>query len=409
MSDVDRVVDLPATGWPRRAPIRYYIPDWDDLVDPDYDFATDTHSGGRGEWGNQVYAHQLLPVPAYDGLLVSRVVADKGRAKQRRLAELGSIHRYLRVPAEVPVMGDCGAFGYLKDPEPPYSTDDILKYYTRLGFDAGVSVDHLILGEEDRDHRYELTLHNAEVFLREHEARGLPWTAIGAVQGWDPDSYAAAARRVADMGYPWLALGGLVRTRTPAVLRTLEAVHAALPRPVPIHLFGLARVEAMPAFARLGVRSVDSASPLRQAWMRTRTSYLLDDTAYAALRIPQTPDHWVAKRLRAHPGLTAEHLRGLEAEALRSVRAWAARTGSLDDALAALMAYDPYATTARIDLTELYRRTLAERPWERCGCAVCEAAGVEVVIFRGNNRNRRRGFHNTQVFRRQLDRLDWEA
>ena len=37
----------------------YFIPDWDDLVDPEYDFITDTHSGGRGTWANQAYSHQL--------------------------------------------------------------------------------------------------------------------------------------------------------------------------------------------------------------------------------------------------------------------------------------------------------------------------------------------------------------
>ena len=32
--------------------------------------------------------------------------------------------------------------------------------------------------------------------------------------------------------------------------------------------------------------------------------------------------------------------------------------------------------------------------------------GVEVAIFRGNNRNRRRGFHNTHVFYQLLSRLE---
>ena len=42
-------------------------------------------------------------------------------------------------------MGDCGAFGYIQKANPPYSTAEILDYYTRLGFDAGVSIDHLIV------------------------------------------------------------------------------------------------------------------------------------------------------------------------------------------------------------------------------------------------------------------------
>jgi hypothetical protein len=182
---VDQVITLPES-WhnkPHRARLRYFIPEWDDLVDPDYDFATDTHAGGSGDWSNEVYAHQMYPEPNYDGLLVSKVVAEKSRKKKERINALG-VHRFLRVPREFPVMGDCGAFGYIAEDEPPYSTDEILDYYTRLDFDYGVSIDHLIVTstEAQKQHRYQLTIHNAETFLREHQARGLPWTPIGAVR-----------------------------------------------------------------------------------------------------------------------------------------------------------------------------------------------------------------------------------
>ena len=50
------------------------------------------------------------------------------------------------------------------------------------------------------------------------------------------------------------------------------------------------------------------------------------------------------------------------------------------------------------DLLTAYRETLFDRPWERCECPICETHGVEVCIFRGNDRNRRRGFHNTDRF-----------
>ena len=48
---------------PHRDRLRYFIPEWDDLVDPDYDFENDTHSGGSGDWSNEVYAHQMFPEP----------------------------------------------------------------------------------------------------------------------------------------------------------------------------------------------------------------------------------------------------------------------------------------------------------------------------------------------------------
>ena len=42
-------------------------------------------------------------------------------------------------------MGDCGAFGYINETIPPYTTEEILDYYTKLDFDFGVSLDHLIV------------------------------------------------------------------------------------------------------------------------------------------------------------------------------------------------------------------------------------------------------------------------
>ncbi len=50
------------------------------------------------------------------------------------------------------------------------------------------------------------------------------------------------------------------------------------------------------------------------------------------------------------------------------------------------------------DLLEAYRETLVNEPWEDCNCPICSEHGIEICIFRGNDRNRRRGFHNTAKF-----------
>ena len=54
-------------------------------------------------------------------------------------------------------------------------------------------------------------------------------------------------------------------------------------------------------------------------------------------------------------------------------------------------------------LEEAYTRTLKEKPWKRCPCPFCKEIGIHVAIFRGINRNRRRGFHNLWVFKRRLE------
>ncbi|WP_227015022.1 queuine tRNA-ribosyltransferase tRNA-guanine transglycosylase [Natronorubrum aibiense] len=50
------------------------------------------------------------------------------------------------------------------------------------------------------------------------------------------------------------------------------------------------------------------------------------------------------------------------------------------------------------NLLEEYKTLLREKPWRECDCRICEEYGIEVAIFRANNRNRRRGFHNTKRF-----------
>jgi hypothetical protein len=68
---------------------------------------------------------------------------------------------------------------------------------------------------------------------------------------------------------------------------------------------------------------------------------------------------------------------------------------------------EAYATWGPIgdgDLLDDYRDLLNAEPWKRCECPICVENGIEVAIFRGNNRNRRRGFHNTRRFYDQFER-----
>ena len=65
------------------------------------------------------------------------------------------------------------------------------------------------------------------------------------------------------------------------------------------------------------------------------------------------------------------------------------------------MAYDEM-TGGTGKLEESYKRTLIDKPWQSCPCKICKDTGIDIVIFRRNNRNRRRGFHNTRVYFNKL-------
>ena len=403
---VDHVISIPQSWWdkPHRKKLRYFIPEWDDLVDPDYDFETDTHSGGNGDWSNQVYAHQMYREPNYDGILMSRAVAEKSKKKNARINEIG-VHRFLRVPRNFSIMGDCGAFDYIDQDEPPYTTDDVIDYYTRLDFDYGVSVDHLVVPAfaEQKQQRYELTIHNAEDFINEHQRQGLKWEPIGAVQGWDINSYKDAAKQEVAMGYRYIALGGLVRSQTSEILRIVTAVREVVPKDIQIHVFGFSRFDAVPELVRAGANSIDSASMLRKAWLGANLNYLPPDRWFPAIRIPQAEGSFRAKRLVKEGKVPLEQLQKLEANCLAEIRKFAQGSGSPSkDLVDHLVEYDTLIAGERSGTENRIYEALAARPWEQCGCQICKTWGIEVFIFRGNNRNRRRGFHNTYVFYRLM-------
>src|SRR4051794_25923272 len=194
--------------------MRFYFPDSQDQIDPSFDFETEERSPFRIRQRDDLYAHETLrPVP-YTGLLVSKAMVDgvdggAGRysAQQRqRLFRVG-IREFFRLDdapgPRLATMGDCGAFTYVREEKPPYSVDDVIDFYVQCGFDAGLSLDHVILGFDlhpplsaemlppEWPGRQALTLELADEFLRRHRERNAAFEPVGVAQGWSPDSYAS--------------------------------------------------------------------------------------------------------------------------------------------------------------------------------------------------------------------------
>ncbi len=383
-------------------PMRYFIPDWDDLVDPGYDFEHDTPTPQKKKYYDEMYAHQIYKKASYDGLLFSKGTIEDGKVKTARVRELG-IHKFAHF--DKPIMGDCGAFSYSKSKNPPYQTQEILDYYQALGFDYGVSIDHLIVPKfySEKEYRYHLTRENARTFLELHRAGSYTFTPIGVAQGWSPETYKNAVIELLEWGYQYIALGGLTRTSTETIYEILEAVAPVLQADTDLHLFGVARDkngDEMELFRRLGVTSFDSASYLRRAWMSDKENYFTEDgERYTALRIsPISLSHPRVKKTIAKSLVTFEQLQKLEQEALKAVREYDKGKLDIETALGILLEIDKVEGHDYDRHKVTYRKTLEDRPWKKCSCEICRHLGIEVIIFRGNDRNRRRGFHNTYVF-----------
>ncbi len=406
--------------------MKFFFPDSQDFVDPSFDFETEERSASRTRHRDDEYAHEVFASPPFDGLLVSKSMVDGfaetgsrySIAQRHRLLRVGAPH-FFRVPptSPFPIMGDCGAFTYVRERTPPYTVDEVLQFYVDCRFDFGISVDHVILGYDERwdrllpgidvpeefYFRQEETLKLASEFLAKHREARLPFEPLGVAQGWSPGSYADSVRRLQIMGYSYIAVGGLVPLKTRDILTCLGAIDAVRRPATRLHLLGVTRTDQVESFAAYGAVSFDSTSPLRQAFKDDRDNYYTLDRTYTAIRIPQVEGNPRLQRQIRAGQVSHDAARRLEQECLAVFKAFDAGSTSLEHLLDVLHQYEELYDPGA-DRRLVYRETLEAEAWKRCPCEVCQALGYHVILFRGAERNRRRGFHNLWVFYRRLQR-----
>ena len=282
----------------------FFLPESQDLVDPGYDFLNDQYSNEDVSRRSDVYVHEILESPPYDGLLVSK--SNVSEDLERTIVDKGGIHKHLRVPAACPILGDCGAFQFIDQDIPPYTCTEIYDYYSSLGFDYGVTLDHVIVEFDldydssdalfprqpsvDMEARFRLSLDNACEMLRLIKERGETFVPIGSAQGWSPQSYHEAVKELVDMGLKYIAIGGVAKASDQVITTVLNEVRATTCQAdVGLHVLGVARLSLLRNFTDSNVISCDSASPLMQAFKSNASNYVLpENRSYACVRIPPT-------------------------------------------------------------------------------------------------------------------------
>jgi hypothetical protein len=422
--------------------LKFLYSDTQDYVDPNYDFLTDRLAPKRERYWDDVYAHQMLREPPYDGLLVAMsavrqadgVASSKVRystAEEQRMLRVGA-RKFLRLDGskfgDFMLMGDCGAFAYVDHPEPAYSPEEVVEFYLDAEFTHGVSPDHVIfecnlsnppareLPEAHR--RFEITLENARKFIKLAAQEGNAFEPMGAVQGWSPESMATAAGELVKMGYRYLAIGGLVPLKVDAIRTVLESIRRKIGQDPKLHLLGFAKADHIQHFVRYGIASFDSTSPLIRAFKDEKANYYLENAEggldyYTAIRIPQALENSRLMQGVKRGVFSAEDLVKREQKALKTLRNFDQGRGNVQATVDAVMDYHQFLVLGEGDdrktqdkalskTRERIQRTLEARPWKRCDCAICKDVGVEVIIFRSSNRNKRRGFHNLGVYHRHL-------
>lgn len=408
--------------------MKYFFPDSQDFVDPSFDFERETRAVDRVRHRDDLYAHEVFEQSPYHGMLVSKGIVDGSPSGGSGRYSMAQRHRLLRVGApaffrlnrarkrQIELMGDCGAFTYVKEEEPPYTVDEVLDFYDSCEFDYGISIDHVILGYDanldkrtrkkdvppEYVARQQLTLALASDFLQVHRKERLGFVPIGVAQGWSPRSYAHAVKNLQKMGFRYIALGGMVPLKTPEILAALEQVGTVRRPDTRLHLLGITRLDWLPRFKEQGVVSFDSTSPLRQAFKDEKDNYYTLERTYPAIRVPQIDGNTTLQKKIRSGAIPQDEARRLEKSCLESLRKYQRGKRINRSKLVSLIVEYEQLLGSRKDRSAAYLEVLADRPWASCTCTICKELGHHVILFRGAERNRRRGFHNTWIFYQRL-------
>jgi len=408
--------------------MKFIFADAQDTIDPNYDFLNDQFSKNRRIQITDKYPHEVFEKKPYDGMLISRGLLDDGvyksssraysMAQSQGLRNVG-VKRFLRY-YDGEIFGDNGAFSYHKLEEPPYKVDETVEFYEDCGFDYGMSVDHIIFqydkrfdtdGDfddnfkvtEEMQKRYDITQNNAKEFLKECEKQKVLFHPIGVVQAWSPKSMQKAAKSLVEMGYDYIAIGGMVPLDVDSCEEIVKAIRDEIGYEIKIHLLGFAKAKQLERFVPYKITSFDSTSPLIKAFKDSRNNYFTPDKFYTAVRIPSSDGTAALKRKISSGVLDQKTTQVLEKKALDTIRDYDINKASLEETLFALENYEKiFKDKVPIDR---YKDILSSKYWQICQCEICQTAKIETIIFRNSNRNRRRGFHNLWQFQRELEEL----
>ncbi len=426
-SPIRRRVETPEPG---SGKVSYFLPDWDDLLDERFDFELDRFSGiSRQERDDKHCCILMKPKRICDGMLVSLAqhITSKGPLRRIMGTEANSLApRNLRnqfgLGKDQFLFGDCGAFSYVNEDEPAISVEHAVALYELHGFDFGASVDHIPvpsvtrnglkreLSNAKRLARIKTTQKNAGLFIDLAKKRHVGFAPVGTIQALDPVCYADTARLYHQLGYRHIALGGLVPLPDVLIEATVSKVMAVIstlkPRPW-VHLFGVFRPKLQARFRELKVDSFDSASYFRKAWLRSDQNYLAQNGKwYAALRVPMTSDGRTRKRLE-QSGLDIAALESQESQIIKLLCRYDREEVSVQEVLDAVIEYDEcLARSSDVrSMRAKYEQTLKDRPWRNCDCPFYKQSGIHMLIFRGTNRNKRRGAHNTLMLYQNVSNM----
>ena len=265
-----------------------------------------------------------------DGILVSRMAVSP-----RKVRGLRDEIRFKGL-----ILGDSGAHSYRKLADPPFSCEDLLQFYADGRFDYGLTLDMVAspwvvkggLPISELERRLKISIDNAARCLDIRTKHRYPFELLGVVQGWDEESYSRCAHELLKMGFTYLAIAG---QRKIGLIKRVISNLLSLQKDVRFHILGTGNPKILEFYVENGIESFDSSTWLRKAWLSEKHNYFITEN-------------------KNYTGYRATRVREKEID------------------------------LGRID-------------WSiniQCECDMCQKLGQQILLFRGHERNTRRGLHN---------------
>ena len=346
----------------------------------------------------------------FDGILLSKSKFDDNKKKYENYLERDkNIKNLLKIPKEIELFGDCGAFQYKNELKPPYSAKEVLDYYQNHGFDMGCSIDHIIFKKDDKKHankRYNITKKYAKECIELYEKSDYDFQLFGVVQGWDIQSYSDMIDFLYELGYEYLCIGGLVglnkkkikQSNDLTVANLIKKLSPQLKKYKKVHIFGRGNLEYLKLYIKSGITQFDN-NIMRKSWTDEKRSYHFYDSVNHQMK------YYTSLRIRLIRNLQGLHDK--EEKIFNSLRKLSNNYISNEDFLLDLKRYyedfnKKHKEDYKVNET-LIKSLINDKPWQKCECDLCKKYGIHICIFRRRMRNTLRGFHNVYNYYLYLD------
>jgi len=388
-------------------PLDFFLPFEFDTVPKVWDPWEDTWDPNE----KKNYIWECFEKPPFDGILISKSKFDDNKNRLKSIENNKNLKDALKLPKEIKLFGDCGAFQYRNEKIPPYTEEEILNYYQEFGFDMGCSIDHIITNKKNRklrEQRYQITTKFAEVCLDLYKSGNYSFDLFGVAQGWDINSYKKSVDYLLELGYKNVCIGGLVgvnkkKPKNPKDLTVKNLINNLKPQFKQfkkVHLFGRGDIDLFELYIKSGVTQYDS-NIMRKAWTDKKKSYFFFDkeknnlSYYTSIRIPL---------IRRKQGIHKK-----EKEIFKKLKQLNEEQISNEIFIEVLKKYYyqfKIFKNKKYDINiKLTKELLNDKPWKKCNCELCKANGIQICIFRRRVRNSRRAFHNVYNYYLYLKNL----